>query len=121
MKQLLIWPIRLYQRYISRWTPSACRFHPTCSHYTAEAIEKHGAIKGSLLGAYRICRCNPFHPGGIDPVPEKGRWRSTAEQKSCESPEVCPFCGGGAKAQEVIDDGQDALPADASSDGKSHP
>jgi putative membrane protein insertion efficiency factor len=46
-----------------------CRFHPTCSQYTYEAIEKYGVIKGGALGIWRIMRCNPFNPGGIDPVP----------------------------------------------------
>ena len=50
--------------------PDSCRFYPTCSHYAYEAIEKHGAAKGSLLAAKRIVKCNPLHPGGFDPVPE---------------------------------------------------
>lgn len=59
----------MYQRYISRWTPSACRFTPTCSEYAAQALAKHGAWKGSGLALRRICRCHPFQPGGDDPVP----------------------------------------------------
>lgn len=59
----------MYQRYISRWTPSACRFMPTCSEYAAQALAKHGAWKGSGLALRRICRCHPFQPGGDDPVP----------------------------------------------------
>jgi putative membrane protein insertion efficiency factor len=69
MKTLLMGVIRGYQRYISPLTPPSCRFHPTCSHYTYEAIEKYGAIKGTWLGIKRIARCHPFHPGGFDPVP----------------------------------------------------
>lgn len=69
MKGFLIWLIGLYQRYISAFTPPVCRFHPTCSAYTKEAIQVHGAIKGTWLGTLRICRCHPFHPGGYDPVP----------------------------------------------------
>jgi putative membrane protein insertion efficiency factor len=61
--------IRAYQRYISVWTPPVCRFQPTCSGYTLQAIEVHGAWRGSGLGVRRILRCHPFHPGGYDPVP----------------------------------------------------
>lgn len=69
MKTLLMGVIRGYQRYISPLTPPSCRFHPTCSHYTYEAIEKYGAVKGTWLGMKRIARCHPFNPGGFDPVP----------------------------------------------------
>ena len=61
--------IRFYQRYISPLTGPTCRFHPTCSHYTLQAIEKYGTFKGGWLGLRRILRCHPFHPGGHDPVP----------------------------------------------------
>lgn len=70
--------IRFYQATISpdhsplmtRLLPGGvCRFHPTCSQYTYEAIEKYGVFKGGALGIWRIARCNPFNPGGIDPVP----------------------------------------------------
>lgn len=61
--------IRFYQRRISPLAGASCRFHPTCSQYTLEAVEKYGAARGSWLGARRILRCHPFHPGGYDPVP----------------------------------------------------
>lgn len=61
--------IRLYQLTISRALPSnTCRFYPSCSHYGYEAIYKYGAIKGGLMAIWRILRCNPFNPGGYDPV-----------------------------------------------------
>lgn len=69
MGAFLIGLIRFYQRYISPLTGPTCRFHPTCSHYTLEAIQKYGAGKGSWLGIRRIFRCHPFNPGGYDPVP----------------------------------------------------
>lgn len=67
--RVLLWAIRAYQRWISRWTGPTCRFEPSCSRYTATCIERHGPLRGVLLGARRICRCHPFHPGGYDPPP----------------------------------------------------
>ncbi|MDB5035546.1 MAG: rane protein insertion efficiency factor YidD [Chlorobi bacterium] len=61
--------IRFYQRRISPLTPPSCRFHPTCSEYTRQAIVRHGIFKGIGLGIVRISKCHPFHPGGYDPVP----------------------------------------------------
>ncbi|REH84972.1 membrane protein insertion efficiency factor YidD [Staphylococcus felis] len=71
MKTVLIGLIRIYQRFISPLTPPSCRFYPTCSNYTLEAIRVHGAIKGTWLGVKRILKCHPFHKGGFDPVPIK--------------------------------------------------
>ena len=67
---LLLALIRLYQLTLSRlMPPNTCRFYPSCSRYGFESIRKHGAIKGSLLAGWRVLRCNPFNPGGYDPVP----------------------------------------------------
>ncbi len=62
--------IRLYQMTFS-WTmpPNTCRFYPSCSHYGYQAVYKHGALKGTIMAIWRILRCNPFNPGGYDPVP----------------------------------------------------
>ena len=71
MKKTLIWLINKYQIHISKWLKSKnikCKFYPTCSEYTKQAIEKYGAGKGILLGIYRIIRCNPFSRGGYDPL-----------------------------------------------------
>lgn len=65
--------LRLYQLVISPLLPPACRFAPSCSAYAVEAIEKHGVIRGIGLAARRLVRCNPWNPGGIDPVPEPHR------------------------------------------------
>ena len=70
IKSLLIRLITLYQLTLSFLIGNQCRFHPTCSQYTKEAIEQHGSFKGSMLGAKRICSCHPWHEGGYDPVPE---------------------------------------------------
>ena len=67
--RFLVSTIRLYKRFLSPLLPPSCRFTPSCSRYTVEAIQKHGAFRGSLLGAWRILRCNPFGKGGHDPVP----------------------------------------------------
>ena len=71
MKRMLISSIRWYQRAFSAFTPAHCRYLPTCSAYTIEAIDRFGALKGSLMGAARILRCQPFVKGGFDPVPAK--------------------------------------------------
>ena len=60
--------IRAYKLIVSPLLPSACRFHPTCSEYMKDAIEKHGVVKGVGLGLRRLSRCHPFHQGGFDPV-----------------------------------------------------
>jgi uncharacterized protein len=69
MKYIGLALIRFYQLTLSKALPPSCRFEPSCSHYTYEAIDKYGLIKGSWMGFKRILRCNPFNPGGYDPVP----------------------------------------------------
>lgn len=69
MKAIALGAIRFYQATISRLLPPACRFYPSCSHYGYEAIARYGVIRGGWLAAKRIARCNPFNPGGYDPVP----------------------------------------------------
>ncbi|MBQ7596394.1 MAG: membrane protein insertion efficiency factor YidD [Clostridia bacterium] len=71
MKRVLKALIRFYQKHISPLLPSMCRFYPTCSNYALEAIEVHGALKGSVLAVWRLLRCNRLFPGGYDPVPPK--------------------------------------------------
>ena len=71
MKKILIGIINWYQKYISSYLSSKninCKYYPTCSEYTKQAIEKYGAFKGSILGFWRIIRCNPFSKGGYDPL-----------------------------------------------------
>ena len=70
MKKLLIGAIRLYRKTLSPFIGQQCRFEPSCSHYGEEAIEKHGALRGSILTVWRILRCGPWSKGGYDPVPE---------------------------------------------------
>ncbi|MCH5464712.1 membrane protein insertion efficiency factor YidD [Levilactobacillus tujiorum] len=70
MKWLLTQLVRGYQRFISPLFPPTCRYYPTCSNYMLQALAKHGAIKGGLMGLARILRCHPFVHGGVDPVPD---------------------------------------------------
>ena len=69
MKIILIAMIRFYQKFLSPLKHTRCPYTPTCSQYGLEAIQKYGAVKGSLLACWRILRCNPFSKGGYDPVP----------------------------------------------------
>jgi putative membrane protein insertion efficiency factor len=67
----LILLVKAYQRWISPLLPPVCRFYPSCSAYAVEALSRHGLLRGSWLTARRLLRCGPWHPGGIDPVPER--------------------------------------------------
>ncbi len=69
MRSVALGMIRFYKRFISPGLGSNCRFYPSCSEYTYQAIEKYGVLRGSLMGGWRIMRCNPFNKGGYDPVP----------------------------------------------------
>lgn len=71
MKYLLIGLVKVYRKWISPLLGPSCRFHPTCSEYSLEAIQRFGAFKGMYLSVKRILKCHPLHPGGFDPVPEK--------------------------------------------------
>lgn len=70
MRTILLGIIRFYQMTFSRVLPPTCRFHPTCSQYSYEAIARYGALRGGCLAIKRISRCHPFNPGGYDPVPD---------------------------------------------------
>ncbi|HEY8605956.1 MAG TPA: membrane protein insertion efficiency factor YidD [Noviherbaspirillum sp.] len=71
MKPFLLLLLRAYQLGISPFLGQKCRFYPSCSSYAMEAIRLHGSARGSLLALRRLCKCHPWHPGGVDPVPPK--------------------------------------------------
>ena len=77
--RVLAAPIIAYRRWISPALPARCRFHPSCSAYALEAIATHGALRGLGLAVWRLLRCQPFHPGGYDPVPPSRRRRAEAD------------------------------------------
>ena len=74
----LVAVVRAYQWLVSPLLPPSCRFYPSCSAYAVTALQRHGAAKGSWLAARRVARCHPFHPGGLDPVPD----RETSQKKA---------------------------------------
>ena len=87
VRRLLIALVRGYRTFLSPWLGTACRFEPTCSVYTLQALQQYGALGGSYLGARRIARCHPWCAGGMDPVPATfprlfGRLLSMSEKKS---------------------------------------
>jgi len=71
MRWLIIQLIRGYRLLLSPWLGNHCRFYPSCSSYAMTAVERHGALRGSAMSVARLLRCHPWHPGGVDPVPEK--------------------------------------------------
>jgi putative membrane protein insertion efficiency factor len=81
---LLTLPIKFYQTWISPMSGPTCRYYPSCSHYAVGALTIHGPVKGLLLGAWRICRCHPWTPGGVDLVPALGKWRSEPSRAQSE-------------------------------------
>lgn len=75
LSMILIYGIKGYQRYISPLSGPTCRYYPSCSAYALGAVRTHGPVKGFFLATGRLVRCNPWSPGGIDHVPQKGSWR----------------------------------------------
>jgi uncharacterized protein len=73
MRLLIQFALRAYKRLISPMLPHSCRFVPTCSEYAMEAVERHGAVRGSLLATWRLLRCHPFARAGVDLVPQASR------------------------------------------------
>lgn len=85
MKCVFIYMIELYRRYISPLTPPSCRYYPTCSQYTKTAIERHGSLKGIVMGCVRLLRCHPFVKGGVDLVPDTFSIKRNTSSCSCDN------------------------------------
>ena len=73
MTALLVFLVRIYQWTLRPFIGAQCRFEPSCSHYAIDALRRHGAVRGTALAAWRVLRCNPWGPGGHDPVPDHTR------------------------------------------------
>jgi putative membrane protein insertion efficiency factor len=99
VRRALLSVVRFYQRAISPAFPSRCRFYPSCSAYAVEAIELHGAARGSWLAVRRIVKCAPWHPGGVDLVPGTGT-AGTGHTSSSASPDRVPPPATGRPPQQ---------------------
>jgi len=96
LQSLLTVLLRGYQLGISPMLGQNCRFYPTCSNYAIQAIREHGAGKGSLLAGKRLCKCHPWHPGGIDLVPPAKAGSRPDGQKNAEKQQVIPTSDDGS-------------------------
>ena len=82
MKAILVAPIRLYQRFISPALPRRCKYHPTCSEYAVQSIRTYGVLRGLVLAAWRLLRCNPWSHGGYDPVEAQTIFRTRTRTRT---------------------------------------
>lgn len=86
LASIAAWPVRFYRRFITPFKPPTCRFHPSCSLYSLDALREHGFFKGCALTVWRLLRCQPLCKGGYDPVPPPGRWRPDRTPPGPERP-----------------------------------
>jgi uncharacterized protein len=87
-RNVLVAPIVAYQRYVSPALPRRCKYYPTCSHYAVDAIREVGILRGSILAAWRLVRCNPFSHGGYDPVEDRPFFKSAGDRPASGRPEA---------------------------------
>ena len=95
---VLIAPIRVYQRWVSPVIAPRCRYYPTCSAYAVEAIRELGPIRGTILAAWRLLRCNPFSHGGVDELADRGLFRNTPTRSERAEKLTLPPAGGSGGA-----------------------
>jgi putative membrane protein insertion efficiency factor len=98
LSALLLAPIRFYQRWISPGMAPRCRYYPTCSAYAAEAIRELGPIRGLILAAWRLLRCNPFSHGGIDEISDRRLFRRARTRSERERSAASAATGGSGRA-----------------------
>ena len=89
-RRLLVLLVRLYRLLFSAWLGNVCRYHPSCSQYALDALQRHGALGGTALSAWRVLRCNPWCLGGCDPVPQDPPWRGLFTRLPMASGGDCP-------------------------------
>lgn len=101
--EVLIAPIRFYQRFITPYTPATCRYYPTCSAYAVTALRTRGALVGTALTIWRLLRCNPWSDGGVDHVPARGRHREPGalDRSSSHDEPIGPVAGDGTDDRAV--------------------
>jgi putative membrane protein insertion efficiency factor len=99
LSALLVAPIRLYQRLISPAIARRCRYYPTCSSYAVEAIRELGPIRGTILAAWRVLRCNPWSHGGVDELSDRTIFRGTTTRSERSGPPGLP--GGGSAGPDL--------------------
>jgi putative membrane protein insertion efficiency factor len=97
---ILLAPIRAYQRWISPAIAPRCRYYPTCSNYAVEAIRELGPVRGSILAAWRVLRCNPFSHGGVDELEDRRLFRGTPTRSERRARPALP-APGGAKTTDL--------------------
>ena len=104
MKALLLLMLRVYRYLLSPWVGGGCRYWPTCSEYAREAIDTHGAARGSYMALARLARCHPYGAGGVDPVPAQFRWRCWCGEHESGRPDA----GNKSRASRGIGNGVSA-------------
>jgi len=86
LKAIVLAPIVAYQRFVSPALPRRCKYYPTCSAYAVEAIREVGVVRGSILAAWRLVRCNPFSHGGYDPIEDRPFFKSAGDRPASDQP-----------------------------------